>query len=100
MAILKPVVTSSGEEDSLSSPGTEDESRCTEVAQAAEEPVGSGSESDGEASVRTNKTVLRRWRESMPTRDLEQGSRTARSFPTYEGSGDVYRETELGGKGG
>ena len=86
MAILKPATASSGEEDSLSPPGTEDESRCTEEVRAAEESAGSGSEIEFEVSVKNNKTALRRWRERTPARELEQEFRAACSFLPYDGS--------------
>ena len=90
VAILYPATASSGEEDNLSTPGTDDESGCTETARAAEESTGSGSESDGKVSVKNKKTTL--GGERAYTKELEWRFRAARSFPPYEGNGGRYRE--------
>ena len=95
VAIIKPAMASLGEEDSLSPPGTDDKSRCTEAAQAAEESAGSGNESDSEVSVGARRTAQRRKRERAPTKELEWGFRAACSFTPHEGSRSRYREQSL-----
>ena len=90
IAIISSIETTSGGEDDISPPGTEDKSEDTETARPLGEAEGSGSDSDSEVTVQIRKTAQKKQKERR--RRLEQGHREAHPFPPYAGPRISYWE--------